>query len=257
MYSEVVLDEITKAESDVRSRLTDTVAKVLALAEAYRRLGKQFTFDEDEDLDTKVNRLLIELSDAVLEDTESRMLRALKETNAEEDEEDTIVAWVKTNKDAQTTLDKYASHLKFILEGWIAIGFAEKISKGSLITGIFTYMANPYVSPMWQKAFKEGQDYASDIIRSGGYHWGKGTPISVLKGMSIVEADLINTAYNRGLIFGFASRGAIGYRVYRGSNYDCPDCDEVCAVVHPIDEIVLPVHPNCVCYAVPIFPGEE
>lgn len=256
MYSEVVLDELAKTDSDVRSRLTDTVAKVLALAETYRRLGKKFTFDADDDLDKQVNKLLVELSDEVLEDAEERMLRAIKETDAEEEDEDAIIAWVKTNKDAQTNLDKYASHLKFILEGWLAIGFAEKLSKGNLITDIFTYIANPYVSPQWQRAFKEGQDYASEIISSGGYHWGKGTPISVLSGMSIVEADLINTAYNRGLIFGFAARGAIGYKVYRGSNYDCPDCDEVCAVVHKIDEYVLPVHPNCVCYAVPIFSGE-
>lgn len=253
MIDEKVLDAMARAEQSVRSHIHDYTQRILTLAEVYRILGNQFTFGSDASLDAKVNSLLVELSDAVLEDTYTSARANLDE----EEDKDTVLAWARLTTNVQNTVDKYSSHLKFFLEGWLAIGFANKLSKGQLLTDIMAYMDNPYISPLWQKAFAEGMRYVSQIIREGGWKWGKGTPISPVKGMALTQSNFINTAYQKGVVNGFVRKGAIGYRVHRGSTCDCPACDEACVGVHPLTEIVTPLHLRCCCWLTPVFEGEE
>lgn len=250
MISQVVLDEMARANESVRERIQDASARIMLLAEAYRILGKKFTFDSDRILDDKVNSVLVELSDAVLDDMVTATRKGL------ETDDDTSIAWARLSTNAQNTVDKYSSHLKFILEGWIAIGFANKLSSGRIVTMLMSYMENPYTHPLWRAAFEDGLEYAAGIIRDKGYRWGRGTPISPLKGMILAEESFINTAYQRGVVKSFSAQGAIGYRVFRGSGFDCAFCDELCVGIHPITEVVLPAHPRCRCYAVPVFAGE-
>lgn len=253
MIDKRVIDAMERAEKTVRAYIYDYTQRILALAEVYRILGNQFTFGSDASLDAKVNSLLVELSDAVLEDTYS----SARENLDEEEDKDTILAWARLSTNVQNTVDKYSSHLKFMLEGWIAIGFANKLSKGRLLTDIMAYMDNPYITPLWREAFADGMQYASKIIREGGWKWGSGTPLSPVKGMSLTESNFINTAYQRGVVNGFVRKGAIGYRVVRGSGFDCSYCDELTVGIHPLTEVVLPAHPRCCCVAIPVFEGEE
>ena len=51
--------------------------------------------------------------------------------------------------------------------------------------------------------------------------------------------------------------GAIGFRVFRGSSYPCAICDDECAYVHKVGEMVVPVHANCRCYIVFIYENEQ
>ena len=253
MIDKKVLDAMARAEKSVLSHIHDYTQRILTLAEAYRILGNQFTFGSDGRLDAKVNSLLVELSDAVLEDTYASARASLDE----EEDKDTVLAWARLTTNVQNTVDKYSSHFKFFLEGWIAIGFANKISKGQLLTDIMAYMDNPYINPLWRDAFTDGMQYATKIIREGGWKWGKGTPISPVKGMALTQSNFINTAYQKGVINGFVRKGAIGYRVVRGSTYDCPYCDELTIGIHPLSEVVLPAHRMCLCRAIPVFEGEE
>lgn len=255
MIDSEVINSLALVSARVNQLVGDYSAKVLALAEAYRYLGKDFVFGVNPTLDERVNRLLVELSDAVLTDMVYEAKKALEKT--EEEDSDAVIAWAKERIGAQDTADKYSSHLKYLLEGWLAIGFYNKISKGRLETLIMSYMENPYITPLWRDAFADGATYAAEIIRTGGYRWGSGTPISPAKGLSILEKHYITTAYQKGVINSFVRTNAIGYTVHRGSSYDCPECDEVCAYgVYPLTEVVLPVHPNCMCYAVPVFMQE-
>ena len=54
----------------------------------------------------------------------------------------------------------------------------------------------------------------------------------------------------------FAKRGAIGYRVHRGSTYYCPSCDELTKTIWPVDILVLPNHTRCMCFMTPVFADE-
>lgn len=232
----------------LRIRVSTKIGTILAVAESLRSQEKSFTFAGNPDIDNRVKTILIELSDEILDEAEHYAIDAV-----DEEDQELALAYVHSTKDSINKIDKYSSHLYYILEGWIAIGFANRISKGRLATYILTYMSNPYVSDLWKEAFRIGNEYASGIIREGGYKWGKGTPIDVIKGYALVEAGIINSAYNYGVLQGYGRMRAIGYRVHRGSPYDCPTCDELCIGVHPLTEIVLPAHPNCVCYTTPVF----
>lgn len=64
------------------------------------------------------------------------------------------------------------------------------------------------------------------------------------------------TAYNDALAMKWTGRGAVGYYVFRGSDYDCPACDEQCGFIHPLTEMVLPVHPRCLCFCVEAYANE-
>lgn len=256
MYSESVQKELSLVDERIRRKISRRVGDILALAEGYRYLGNGFTFagiGTDEDA---VMQLLVKLSDEVYQDAETSALKAVGETDGK-DESDTIVAWARMNGGTQESLDKYASHLKYMLEGWLAIGFVNHLSQGELLTKIMTYLDDPYSSPLWRTAFRMGRDYAAEIIRTGGYTWGAGTPISPAKGMTIVYQSLVNDAYNEGVRTGYLNNGIKYYAVHRGSTFDCGRCDDLCAVIHPVTERCLPAHPRCMCWTSPVTEEPE
>lgn len=243
-----LIEILANVPSWVQRKVTAKVSNILAFAEPYRNQGSAFTFSGNEALDEQVKETLIELSDDVYEE----MMREIEDAVAEEDI-DAVLLWLSDNKTAQEDLDKYCSHLYYILEGWIAISFAEDISRSKTLTDFLVYHKDPYASPTWQEAFRDGLNYQSGIIREGGYHWGQGTPIDPMSGLTLVEQDIISSAYQYGTVEAFKRMGAIGYKVVRRSTYDCPQCDELTVGIHPLDEIVLPSHPRCVCEAIPVF----
>ena len=57
--------------------------------------------------------------------------------------------------------------------------------------------------------------------------------------MTLVVSDFVSRVYQEGVRLGFAREGVAAYMVRRGSNYPCPVCDDVCAVIHPISEHAL------------------
>lgn len=252
MTHDELIELMVSIPNSIRRKVAAKVGTILALAEPFRAQGAQFTFQSNPSLDNTVKKQLIELSDEIIAEMEDYARESV-----EDEDKDAVIMWLRETGDNTETIDKYSSHLYFILEGWLAIGFAAKVAKGVLEAQIATYNTNPYLSPLWKEAFKSGEDYAAGIIREGGYHWGQGVPIDPAKGLSITEAHTINKAYNFGVVQGYKRMKAIGYRVHRGSTYDCPQCDELCVGIHPLTEICLPSHPHCVCFTTPVMKADE
>lgn len=251
-----VIDEMSKAKSDVERRMRLRIPEIIEECKRFAWLGKMFSFDYDQELDKKVNAILISLSDDIMEDIEARAKRVIREAEME-DEEDAIFAYMKreiNEEDLTERLDKHCSTLRHFLEGWIAIGFAESISKQDLVSDIFAYMDNPYASPLWQSAY--GNGYASNAVKSQNYSFGKGNLRNPLKALFLVAETAINTAFQYGKVLFFRMKGAIGYRTHRNSSFDCPYCDELTRRIHPLTDIVLPAHPRCVCFATPVYMNE-
>ena len=221
-----------------------------------RSLGKGFAYGSVPGLDRKVNLMLVELSDRCMEKTREMEREAVSEAGLEEDDGDSVVAWVNTSKygeDAQNRFDSYCSHLKHILEGWLAIGFARKWSS-AYIAARAASDAAPYTSQEWRTAFRE-KGWGPDIIASGGYRWGKGVPVSPAKGIALGAGAMVVSAYRHAELVKYGRLGATGYRVRRGSSYPCALCDSLCGITWPISVEVLPAHPHCVCYAEPVYDG--
>ena len=247
-----VIREMAKAQEDVERQLRIYIPEIIRECAAFAYLGKYFTFDYTTELDDTINARLIALSDAIMEDIEARARKAIEYAEAEEDE-DAILFYIRRpieEQDIIQRLDKHCSTLRFFLEGWIAIGMVNKIKEYELTDIILSYIDNPLASPLWQEAFNAG--YLSTSIR-GGYSFGKGNQRNVLSALSEIERYAINEAFQYGRILGYGKKGAIGYRTHRNSSFDCPYCDELTTHIWPLDEIVLPAHPRCVCYSTPVF----
>ena len=248
-----VVEEMAKAKEDVERRLRTYIPEIIRECVAFGYLGKEFTFDIS-DLSSRVNSRLIALSDSILEDIERRARKASEYAEDEEDWIPLILPYIKRKRgdeDLVARLDKHCSTLRYFLEGWIAIGFVNKLEEYEITNQVLTYIDNPFASPLWQEAFNAG--YYSDAVRSGMYSYGKGNQKNVLAALTEIERFAINEAFQYGRLLNYGKSGAIGYMVHRGSTYDCPDCDSNCGYVIPLNDIRLPVHPRCVCYTTPVF----
>jgi len=247
-----VIDEMAKAKDDVERRLRQYIPEIIRECMAFGYLGKNFTFDVS-DLSDRVNSRLIALSDAILDDIESRAKWAISYAE-EEDDEDAILLYIKRKigeEDIVQRLDKHCSTLRYFLEGWIAIGMVNKLKEYELTNNILSYIDNPFASPLWQEAFNAG--YLSTAIRSQGYSYGKGNQRNVLSALTEIERYAINEAFQYGRLLHYGKTGAIGYIIHRGSSYDCPHCDSNCGFVIPLNDIRLPQHNRCCCWSEPIF----
>ena len=252
---ERVIEEMARAKDDVERRLRQYITEIIRECMAFAYLGKTFTFDI-QDLSDKVNAELIALSDAILDDIESRAKTAIKYAE-EEDDEDAILLYIRRKigeEDLAQRLDKHCSTLRYFLEGWIAIGMVKNIREYELTNQILSHLDNPFASPLWQEAFDAG--YLSTAIQTRGYSYGKGNQRDVLSALTEIERYAINEAYQYGCILHYGKLGAIGYRTYRQSTYPCEYCDELTMHIWPLDEIVLPAHPRCVCGSRPVFADE-
>ena len=247
-----VIDEMAKAKDDVERRLRQYIPEIIRECMAFGYLGKNFTFDVS-DLSDRVNARLIALSDAILDDIESRAKWAISYAE-EEDDEDAILLYIKRkigDEDIVQRLDKHCSTLRYFLEGWIAIGMVNKLKEYELTNNILSYIDNPFASPLWQEAFNAG--YLSIAIQSRGYSYGKGNQRNVLSALTEIERYAINEAFQYGRLLHYGKTGAIGYIIHRGSSYDCPHCDSNCGFVIPLNDIRVPQHPRCVCWTEPIL----
>lgn len=247
-----VIDEMAKAKDDVERRLRQYIPEIIRECMAFGYLGKTFTFDVS-DLSDRVNSRLIALSDAILDDIESRAKWAISYAE-EEDDEDAILLYIKRKigeEDIVQRLDKHCSTLRYFLEGWIAIGMVNKLKEYELTNNILSYIDNPFASPLWQEAFNAG--YLSAAIQTRGYSYGKGNQRNVLSALTEIERYAINEAFQYGRLLHYGKTGAIGYIIHRGSSYDCPHCDSNCGFVIPLNDIRLPQHNRCCCWSEPIF----
>lgn len=249
---------LAEAEAAVRRLVKGHAMDIAAACESGRGLGKGFSYEAVPGLDRKVNLMLVELSDRCMEETESLMREAALDAGLGAEDGDSVTAWVGASRfgeDARERFDSYCSHLKHILEGWLAIGFARKWSS-VYIAARGASDADPYTAPEWRAAFRE-KGWGPDIISSGGYRWGRGVPVPPAKGIALGAGAMVVSAYRHAELVKYGRLGATGYRVRRGSSYPCALCDSLCGITWPISVEVLPAHPHCVCYAEPVYDGTD
>lgn len=250
-----VIEEMAKAKGDVERRYRIAIPEIIRECKAFAYLGKSFTFNINQDLENRVNERLISLSDEILLDIEERAKKVIQYANEEEDEDEILLYIGRRIGDENMVerVDKHCSTLRFFLEGWIAIGMVNNIADHILTNTIISYIGNPMASQLWRDAINDG--YISNAIR-GRYIYGKGNHKDTIEGHAAIERYAINEAYQYGMILNYRKAGAIGYRTRRNSNYDCPLCDDLTTRIYPLNVIVLPAHPGCVCSSIPVFKEE-
>lgn len=248
-------DEVIRLMAWMKGRVNGlalkTVNEIISIAMNYSFLGKEFTFDWNKDLDDAVNDLLIQFTDAVLEEVGDKVAELVDE----EDRED-VLAYIGRERDGldpEERIDKHDSELKSLLEAYLAVKFAMNADREDIPADAAEFLAAPNDYEDMRDAFFD-HDYKSRMIQQGGAHFGRGNAANPILGIALVAQMMIREAENYDAFLDFSRiEGLVGFRVRRGSGYECGTCDEICATIHPIEEFdILPAHPHCMCIMVPI-----
>lgn len=242
---DTLIKQLSYTKRDILPRMKKTGEYILELSWRYR--NADFQFSSYPRLEIEVNTILQELSDGNMLDAQSRARRVLLELELDEYYNDAMeFAKEKEYKEhnALWSLDMASTHYKSILETWVKAAFITKASLSALQSQFVSFLELPYLSKMWKDA------------GFGKPHFGKGYQDNILDGIALIEQDIIVTATRFAQIRSFGKGGAIGYRTVRASTFHCPYCDEMSTRIWRIDDFVLPYHPRCVCYPVPVYQNE-
>lgn len=240
---------MAKCRSTAKAEIRKKIDVILTICEPYRNMGYSFTFDTAGDLGKDVNRILILLSDALLED--------FTELASGEDNEDrhgaiAYATGTRNGMTAQQRLDRHCARLRHVIEGWIAIAFVTGLDKQKASAKIWRYMSNPFGMQEWADALKDAK-YKASILAEGDLNRKPGLLNALLPAISLVGEGIVNDAHCYETIMEMRESGAERYGVRRGSDFPCRACDEVCLKTYPVTEIVVPVHPRCVCQTFPVY----
>ncbi len=230
----------------------------------------------ERDPEADLDGIIEEFRDAVEEIVMENMRLAAKEADddgAGESIADISLALTFTRVDVSAPVQKYASALSQEVKWFVAGGFAYGALR-SYIKDPLGFLASESLKPAQRNVTRqtEGRMTLAPVFMDGA----RRRPLSevlddfrdsvpaVAIGNSFKVGSstwmLLNTtsmfAYNDALAMKWTNRGAVGYYVFRGSDYDCPACDEQCGFLHPMTEMVVPIHPRCLCFCVEAYPGE-
>ena len=256
---------IVARTGDNRDRIQALIRDAaFAMAEALER-------DANADLDEIINVFRGAVEDIVMEN-----MREAAHATDEEDEEsvaDVALALTFSRVDIEAPIQRYASALSQEVKWFVAGGFAYAALRDYLKDPL-GFIATESTKPAQKKVTKQSDarltlapvfmdgkrrrslsevlgDFRSRVTAVGsGNSYQVGKSVWMLLNVTSMEA------YNDALAMKWTNRGAIGYYVFRASNYDCPLCDEQCGFIHPLTEMVVPVHPHCVCITVEAYAGE-
>lgn len=231
MTVEELRNALTSYKGYVSSKTRKAIERILALSWKYQYIGARFEFSANAELSAQVEKILRHMTDE-LYDYSFRKAR----TAADKDDDDNSVLVMLDADNIRQRYYKHTDHLKTMLEVYIGTAFANKYTRGELLSKVAAYIANPPVS----------------------FHFGRGVMRNPAEAYTVIGQNTIHTAYQSSVLIGYRKDPmVIGYRVVRGSNYDCDECQSLVGITFPLSSQVLPVHPRCRCYTTPVYIGKE
>ena len=143
-------------------------------------------------------------------------------------------------------LSNFAEDIVKMIKAGAILGYSDD----KILSAVRTGYKNPYAASIITKAQSKDINIANPSYGRGFYR-------------SSYQNVMRNVRHTIALAWGRAEQeygeknGAIGFRVFRGSSYPCAICDDECAYVHKVGEMVVPVHAICRCYIVFIYENEQ
>ena len=204
----------------------------------------------------------------VMDELEATILRLIREyaTRVARDSARALrlAEWMdglgKGDRNLQDTLYGYMYKMMKDWEAAIAAMRYAGLDTAKASTRIRTYLHQIYNMPEVRAAFKRWQEFAATYIRSRGVQYGA-VGISNNGSTNVVNMakNTLQMVWMRNMWLDCMEDDALaGYYVMRGSTYNCDICDDHCGF-WPKDKFagVLPVHPHCQCFAIPIYSKEQ
>lgn len=211
-------------------------------------------------------QMMNEISE-VMDETEEEIFRLVQEystrVTTDKDRISKLLAWMlllgRKNRNLQQTLDNYLYKFMKDIEAAVAALKFANVPLAQAITKAKTHLHTIYVMAEVQQAFKQAESFTATYIRSRGVVKGNvGLSNNGSTNVTNMAKTTLQMVWMRSQVMDYKEQGAAGLYVLRGSSYPCSPCDDNCGF-HPIEESygVLPVHPSCCCYAIPVFTKEQ
>lgn len=170
-----------------------------------------------------------------------------------------LTAWMtmlgRGRRDLRQTLHGYLYKTMKDWEAAIASLLYSKIPLSTAITKIKTHLHSIYTMPEVISAFKYAEKFAATYIRKRGVQEGA-VGISNNGSTNVVNMAKITLqkVWMMNLTMEYEENGVYGIYILRGSNYPCEMCDDAVGFYEVKDAYnILPIHPHCMCFAVPIY----
>jgi len=232
-----LVDGTASFKRTAQKEFDKALAELIALAFRYAKAGADFLWDMDPQLDAEANQILRNLSDTLAEKAKAIARAVVMDAISGYDFDQ---AWDRDDFDAfvpiVTRLDLEGSHLKELLEIWLALAFVNNISKGELRVLISRYLANPYASPLWN-------GLPRDLLK-----WGRGYAKNILEQITVIGQNAIVSAARFAEWQDALDNGNTYYIRRRGSGYDCKVCEDMANKPIPISVPFEVPHPRCMCW---------
>lgn len=239
--NERLVSEAAAFRREASREFDKAVQALLDLVWSRRAATSDFRFTDDPELDAEANAILRGLSDTLVARAKARAEAIIRDSlpeydfgeeweedwDAADDEYDTPILW---------RFDMEGSHLRDLLEIWIALAVTNAISKSELRVLISRYLSNPFASPLWAG------------VPKGALAWGRGYSKNILEQIAIIGQNAIVGASRRAEQREERRGGATYYIRRRGSNYDCDVCEDMANIPIPIEEPFDLPHSRCMCY---------
>lgn len=234
--------------------LQQAVRQLFEIGYKYNCTPNQFKFSQNTQLREEVAQVMEELEEDIMELVEQY---SLNETD-DKKRRSTLLPWLmalssKGSKDLVSTLHERLRQFLYDTEAQVAAMKFAKYDLTKAISRALTTMHTVYAAPEMQAAYK--QKSASMYVNSHGIHYGNVGLSS--SGAVNVESFAYQTAtlgWEKMRYEEFKEQNAVGFFVFRGSNYHCDYCQDNVGY-HDISEkeAMPPIHPHCQCYSVPVF----
>lgn len=189
-----------------------------------------FSFQFDPFLSTEVEHIIRKM----IADIEEYDL--LLATRTDREDSDILLPYIQRDIDGFTYHDRltlYSNRFKTEVEQFIKAGLVAGLTKSALESVIAKSYKTPYKNTI-----------ISDVEHRG---------FTAYPRLLLLTRHTIADAWMHADMEYHLKRGAIGFMSYRGSSYPCQLCDDMAKVFHSFSEPYPPYHPNCCCYAVPIY----
>lgn len=215
----------------------------------------QITKKYNEAMFNDISDVLDQLEEQILDLTLAYSTKCTEDN----DKKHLLLLWLATlgrnNKNLQQTLEDRLWMFSRDLEAMIAVAKTIKLDATKAVNTIKSFLHTAYQMPGMTAAFKNSALYKATYIRSRGIKpYNQGNSNSEANNLVRFGKMTVQMGWMHYLRDEYEERGAAGYMCFRGSNFPCDICDDVCGKFYPLDnKMPLPVHPSCCCYAVPVY----
>ena len=248
-------------EERIDEILKEVEEKIMTICYKYDVAPTEF------EISSRYNEQMMNEISEVMDEAEEEIFRLVQEystrVTTDKDRISKLLAWMlllgRKNRNLQQTLDNYLYKFMKDIEAAVAALKFANVPLAQAITKAKTHLHTIYVMPEIQQAFKQAESFTATYIRSRGVVKGNvGLSNNGSTNVTNMAKTTLQMVWMRSQVMDYKEQGVAGIYVLRGSSYPCSPCDDNCGF-HPIEESygVLPVHPSCCCYAIPVFTKEQ